>query len=95
MTTHMKNKHGGQTFECLPCDKKFSCKVAHLILHIYKLPQDYKGTHVLFYLDRYVFINMKTLIFSFQAYLTSHQKSSCKERFRKLREMNAQRALLS
>ena len=44
MTTHMKNKHGGETFECAPCDKTFACK----------------------------------------AYLTNHQKSSCKERFKNL-----------
>merc|ERR550519_80791 len=44
LSTHMKHKHSGETFECVPCAKKFSCK----------------------------------------AYLTNHQKSSCKERFKKL-----------
>merc|ERR1712129_560544 len=45
LTTHMSHKHGGKIYECVPCDKKFTCK----------------------------------------AYLTNHQKSSCKERFRKMR----------
>ena len=84
MTTHMKNKHGGQTFECVPCDKKFACKVSkkyHIGLNLSKvkalpISQRLHNTH------------------TFQAYLTSHQKSSCKERFRKMREMNAQRAAL-
>merc|ERR1719509_603746 len=52
LTTHMSHKHSGKIYECVPCDKKFTCK----------------------------------------AYLTNHQKSSCKERFRKMRELNAKRA---
>jgi len=53
LSTHMSNKHSGKIYECVPCDKKFTCK----------------------------------------AYLTNHQKSSCKERFRKMKELNAKRAL--